>query len=173
MARSTAARYPLRRPPLRRRARRSPPGPPRRATPPHPRELVLPRPPLERDLADLWRTALGRAGEIGTGDDFFELGGSSITGALLINRLQERLGEIIHVVVIFDAPTIEKMASYLIENHAEAVARIWDVGGGEGARAPVERVDPAKLERMRALIRPLPPLAGGGAEDAPAHLLSS
>ncbi|HJX29845.1 MAG TPA: condensation domain-containing protein, partial [Thermoanaerobaculia bacterium] len=147
--------------------------PPPEAAAPATRELVLPRTPLERDLADLWRTALGRAGEIGTGDDFFELGGSSITGALLINRLQERLGEIIHVVVIFDAPTIEKMASYLIENHAEAVARIWDVGGGEGARAPVERVDPAKLERMRALIRPLPPLAEREPKNPPALFILS
>ena len=50
--------------------------------------------------------SLGLEREVGVHDDFFELGGNSITGAILINRLQEELGEIVHVVAIFDAPTV-------------------------------------------------------------------
>ncbi len=41
---------------------------------------------------------------VGVHDDFFALGGNSICGAILINRLQEELGEIVHVVAIFDHP---------------------------------------------------------------------
>ncbi|HEY4591104.1 MAG TPA: amino acid adenylation domain-containing protein, partial [Thermoanaerobaculia bacterium] len=71
------------------------------------RERVAPRTPLERSLAGLWSEVLGIAGEsIGVEDSFFQIGGNSITGAILINRLQQELGEIVHVVTIFDAPTI-------------------------------------------------------------------
>jgi hypothetical protein len=49
-----------------------------------------PRTPLETALAGLWRDALGveSAGMIGIDDSFFDLGGNSITGVILINRLQ-------------------------------------------------------------------------------------
>ncbi|MBV8201195.1 MAG: amino acid adenylation domain-containing protein, partial [Acidobacteria bacterium] len=43
------------------------------------RELVLPRTPLERYLADLWRDALP-AGSFGVEDNFFALGGNSLSG---------------------------------------------------------------------------------------------
>ncbi len=59
--------------------------------------------------------ARGRSGSrpIGVHDDFFALGGNSITGAVLINRLQQELGEIVHVVAIFDHPTVARLAAYL------------------------------------------------------------
>src|SRR6185312_12907032 len=129
-----------------------------------PRERVAPRNELERFLAGLWPR---ETGEIGIEDDFFELGGNSITGALLINRLQAALGEIVHVVVIFDAPTISLMAAYLIENHPEAVARVWGIEAA-GRMERTERVDAGKVARMRALIRPLAPLARSGPKNPPA-----
>ncbi|MFP5289028.1 MAG: amino acid adenylation domain-containing protein, partial [Thermoanaerobaculia bacterium] len=49
---------------------------------------TAPRTALERFLADLWQSSDFE-------DDFFELGGNSISGAILINRLQEALGEIV------------------------------------------------------------------------------
>ena len=120
-----------------------------------------PRTALERFLAGLWQDSLGTSGETGIEDDFFELGGNSISGAILINRLQEALGEIVHVVAIFDAPTVERMAAYLIANHAGAVARVWgevSLGGAAVSGRQVQRVDAARVERMRALVRPLPPI---------------
>ncbi|HVG08475.1 MAG TPA: non-ribosomal peptide synthase/polyketide synthase [Thermoanaerobaculia bacterium] len=135
------------------------------------RERVAPRTGLELSLADLWQTALSSSWEVGIEDDFFELGGNSITGAILINRLQEVLGEIVHVVVIFDAPTIERMAAYLIGNHTEAVARVWgeeSLGGAVAGRERVERIDIASVEQMRGLVRPLPPLARRGPKNPPA-----
>ncbi|HYO16003.1 MAG TPA: amino acid adenylation domain-containing protein, partial [Thermoanaerobaculia bacterium] len=120
-------------------------------------EIVAPRTALERYLAELWRAPL-TSDPVGIHDDFFALGGNSITGAMLINQLQEKLGEIVHVVVLFDAPTVERMAGYLIENHSEAVARLWGPESlGERAAAPrVEQVDAGKVAQIRELIRPLP-----------------
>ena len=64
-----------------------------------------PRTDLERFLAGLFRDVLGLGErEAGLHDDFFELGGTSITGAIFIHRLQEALSEIVHVVTIFDHP---------------------------------------------------------------------
>ncbi|HYG61061.1 MAG TPA: non-ribosomal peptide synthetase, partial [Thermoanaerobaculia bacterium] len=116
--------------------------------------------PLEHYLAGLWRQALGRE-RVGRHDDFFALGGNSISGAILINRLQRELGEIVHVVTIFDAPTVAGLSDYLIAQHREAVARVW--GRESLGEKPVPalaamseaRVDVDKVERMRQLIRPL------------------
>ncbi|HWN42365.1 MAG TPA: amino acid adenylation domain-containing protein [Thermoanaerobaculia bacterium] len=134
------------------------------------RDRVAPRTALERFLAELWQGSLGLS-EVGIEYDFFELGGNSISGAILINRLQETLNEIVQVVVIFDAPTVEHMAAYLIGNHAGAVARIWgeeSLRGAAVSRRQVERVDEARVEQMRALVRPLPPLAQTGPKNPPA-----
>jgi len=120
--------------------------------------------------------------QVGVHDSFFALGGNSITGAVLINRLQQELGEIVHVVVIFDAPTVAELAAHLQREHPAAVARRF---GGElavGAAVPapgrprqlqaavetapdrlpelataaiVAPVDDGKLAELRRLLRPL------------------
>jgi amino acid adenylation domain-containing protein len=139
------------------------------APPPSGAGPVAPRTELERFLAELWRTHVGDAldgRQVGVTDDFFALGGNSITGALLINRLQEALGEIVHVVAIFDAPTVERMGLYLRQHYPEAIARRWGEAR-EGAEAetalrPVPRparVSEAEVAAFRALIRTLPPRA--------------
>src|SRR5205823_1863861 len=63
-------------------------------------ERRAPRDPLERFLATQFRKVLGLpAGrEIGIDEDFFTLGGTSITSAIFTHRLQEALGETVHVV---------------------------------------------------------------------------
>ncbi|HEY3571234.1 MAG TPA: sulfotransferase, partial [Thermoanaerobaculia bacterium] len=126
-----------------------------------PRERVAPRTPLERALAGLWSEVLGIAAEsIGVADNFFQLGGSSITGAIFINRLQETLQEIVHVVTIFDAPTVAGLAALLRKEYPRAVARLF--GGepvGEGAgEASGRRIDAASLVEVRRWIRVLGPL---------------
>jgi amino acid adenylation domain-containing protein len=101
------------------------------------RQRVEPRGGLELMLAELWLQALAAGGvrELGTTDNFFELGGNSLTGAVLVNRLQERLGEAVPVAAIFEAPTVERLARYLEERHAAAVARLWPAGTGGAAGA--------------------------------------
>ena len=106
----------------------------------------------------------GRALERGPGprrrsashDDFFALGGNSITGAVLVNRLQERLGEIVHVVVIFDAPTVAGMAAYLVREHADGVSRAFglEVLGDSVTKAALGRgpIGAAEIARFRSLV---------------------
>ena len=135
---------------------------------------VAPRTGLEQFLADLWRDVL-KVERIGVQDNFFELGGNSISGAVLINRLQQELAEIVHVVVIFDAPTIEEFAAYLLSQHRPAVLRrlgpdaagLGDGIGVAGMAGETERIGEEKVAQLRHLIEPLAPLASPPAERNP------
>jgi len=92
------------------------------AGPPAGGEPVAPRTPLEELVAGVWRHTLG-LDHLGVEDDFFDLGGDSIRAAVAINRLQDRLGETLYVVAVFDAPTVAALARYLERRHPAAVAR--------------------------------------------------
>jgi amino acid adenylation domain-containing protein len=125
------------------------------------RSFVPPATDLERFLAGFWQEILG-VPEIGLRDDFFALGGSSITGAVLISRLQEALGEIIGVMVIFNSPTIAEMSAYLIDQHPAAVTRSLGprpVGEGEENGLPIPAVlvglQPGGTQPPLFLVHPL------------------
>jgi amino acid adenylation domain-containing protein len=102
--------------------RRALPPPPTRR-PPSAGDYLAPRTRLEAFLAELWCDVL-HLDKMGVEDNFFELGGDSIQGAVLINRLQERLGEAVYVVSLFNSPTIAGLARYLAEAHPTAIARM-------------------------------------------------
>ena len=107
--------------------------------------IFAPRTPLEEKLAELWRNLLRRQ-QIGTRDNFFDLGGHSLLGLRLINQLREALGEPLSVVLLFEAPTIGSMAELLEKRCPAAVGRwLGQVADGPVAPAPV--------------ARPLPPIA--------------
>jgi amino acid adenylation domain-containing protein len=112
------------------------------------KERVAPRTLLERFLVQQFREVLGLPNEreVGVDEDFFELGGSSITSAIFIHRLQEAVGEIVHVVTLFDHPTVSGLADYLRDQHAEAARRL----DGEGGAAP-----PAPVVLERGVLVPL------------------
>jgi len=140
--------------------RRALPAPEEAGTEPQ-REHVPPRSDLERFLAGLLQDVLGLPAEreIGVHDDFFTLGGNSILGAILIHRLQETLREIVHVVAIFDHPTVASLATYIKEQHPAAARRIWGEGEAGEEAAPAALVGPAEVAEMRRLIvasRPAP-----------------
>ena len=78
---------------------------------------------LERWLAELWRGVLG-VERVGRHANFFELGGDSIQGAMLVNRLQRELGQIVYVMALFDAPTPARLAAYLAAAYPEQAARL-------------------------------------------------
>ncbi len=125
-------------------------------------ELVEPRNEVERFVAGLFAEALG-LDRVGVHEDFFALGGNSITGAILINQLQETLGEIVQVVVIFDAPTVAELADYLAREHPQAAERLWGLAAVEQRGAG--RVGDAQIAALRALLgggAPLPLGVGDG-----------
>jgi amino acid adenylation domain-containing protein len=121
---------------------------------------------VEALLAELWSDVLG-VERVGIHDDFFDLGGDSIKGVIFIKRLQESLGEIVHVVNIFNAPTIASFAKYMEEQHPNAVARMIGVPmlhaeTGSNAHEP-SKITGVELAQLRELIAPLPPRVDEGA----------
>lgn len=65
---------------------------------------------LAVQIAELWGEALG-LDSLRQDDNFFALGGDSLTAVQLMSRLRERLNVEVSVADLFDYPTVEKMVS--------------------------------------------------------------
>jgi amino acid adenylation domain-containing protein len=139
------------------------------------RPFVAPRTVFEQFLAQLWEEVLG-VEPVGVHDDFFELGGNSLQVALLVHKLQEKLGEYVYTLTLFDAPNIEALAVYLRKNYGESVTRLFGPeqnAAGSGRSAPL---DQERLAGFRKLIRVLPDRPAesrrGGKNPTAAFILS-
>ncbi|MFI9804237.1 acyl carrier protein [Streptomyces sp. NPDC052301] len=73
---------------------------------------------LTQIVGEAWQQVLGIDG-IAPGDDFFELGGDSITAARLSGLLEERLGFEVPLLTVFDNPTVAELAAELEQAHAD------------------------------------------------------
>jgi thioesterase domain-containing protein len=115
---------------------------------------LAPRDQLEQLLVDMWQAVLG-LDQVGVTDNFFAIGGDSLKGAILINQLQQLLGEYVYVVAIFDAPTVAALADYLRQHYLHAVNRL----SGLDMATPLAAttcVSPAQVTEFRQLIPALP-----------------
>lgn len=81
-----------------------------------------PRTETERMLAELFAQALHQE-RLGVDDDFFDLGGNSLTAARLANRIRAAAGVEVGIQAIFESPTIA------------GIAKLVDAGG-PGATLP-------------------------------------
>ena len=83
--------------------------------------LDLPRDALEAVIADSVATLLQRD-RIGVHDDFFELGGHSLLVIKLVTRLRKQLREEVEPGLVFDHPTVARLAAALRAQAADAAA---------------------------------------------------
>jgi acyl carrier protein len=72
---------------------------------------------LQAVLLNVWAGVLGTE-KIGIADDFFELGGDSVLATQVVSRLRDLFRMDLPPIVLFDAPTIEQLANYMIANEA-------------------------------------------------------
>jgi amino acid adenylation domain-containing protein len=128
--------------------------------------------PLERFLAGLWRQVLDLRA-VGDEDDFFELGGDSIRVAMLTHKLEQALGDYVHTVALYDAPTIASLAGYLRLNYPEAVRRRFGPHAVQPASSSASEVDAAALQTVRKLIRTSRSRPPGGPKNPPAVFVLS
>lgn len=75
-------------------------------------EHAAPRTTLESQIAELWSEILG-VEKVGIRDNFFRLGGDSLTGIQFIARLASRLGLELSLRELFENPTIEQLRGSL------------------------------------------------------------
>lgn len=102
------------------------------------RDFVAPRTPLEKQLTTIWADVLATE-RVGATDNFFDLGGHSLSGLRLVNRLREMLGKRIPLAIVFEAPTVAEMANHLEQNYNVAGNRA--ASGESGTFAPVVPVN--------------------------------
>ncbi|MFH9870306.1 amino acid adenylation domain-containing protein [Streptomyces lydicus] len=90
-------------------------------------EPVAPRTPTEEALAVIWAELLGLP-QVGVEDDFFDLGGDSVTSLRLMSRIGGAFGVEVSPRDFFDAPTIAALAERLEDT---ILAQLEEaVGGG-------------------------------------------
>jgi acyl-coenzyme A synthetase/AMP-(fatty) acid ligase len=77
---------------------------------------VSPSSKMESSLEGIWREVLA-ADRIGIDDNFFEIGGNSITLVRIQNMIMQHLRRDVPIVVLFRYPTIRTLASYLVGEH--------------------------------------------------------
>ncbi|MER5930865.1 amino acid adenylation domain-containing protein [Streptomyces sp. NPDC002054] len=96
---------------------------------------AAPRTPLEAALAGVWAFALGLP-RVGAEDDFFALGGDSLTATRLAAHLREVLAVDARQRMLFEAPTVRALAALLPSPRPGTGAA--SAGTTEGAsRAPL------------------------------------
>ncbi len=78
------------------------------------RIIVAPQTPTETRLAALWSAALGLE-EIGTSENFFDLGGHSLVAMRIVARIEEAFGTQVPLRTFFERPTVAQMADHVDE----------------------------------------------------------
>jgi amino acid adenylation domain-containing protein len=100
-----------------------------------------PRTPHERQVADAWAEVLHRD-DIGLHDNFFDLGGNSLSAMRMVARIEQAGGRTVRPAAVFQAPTVEQLAALLSEEDATGDASPLVTLRGTGAGAPVFLVHP-------------------------------
>ncbi|WP_432774041.1 non-ribosomal peptide synthase/polyketide synthase [Brevibacillus gelatini] len=83
------------------------------------REYVAPRNATEQQLVSIWQEVLGIE-PIGITDHFFELGGHSLKATLLIAKVYEYMQVELPLNLIFQHPTVEKVADFITHKRFES-----------------------------------------------------
>ena len=78
-----------------------------------------PRTMMEQALAGIWAEVLG-VEKVGVHDNFFDLGGHSLVAVRLVNLIKRKIGRTVRIAHIYQAPTVERMASILDDREVAA-----------------------------------------------------
>lgn len=75
---------------------------------------------MERRLADLWATLL-KLEQVGTHDNFFEIGGHSLLAMRVIAHIRDIIGVELPLRQLFETPTIEQIARSIIQQQLDGL----------------------------------------------------
>ncbi|MEL6454455.1 MAG: amino acid adenylation domain-containing protein [Cyanobacteria bacterium J06623_5] len=91
------------------------------------KSLVLPRTPLESQLAEIWQSVLS-VPAVSITDNFFELGGNSLLVMRLFSELEARTSCKLPLTEIFEAPRLEQLATRLEAIMAKSASPLETAG---------------------------------------------
>lgn len=95
--------------------------------------VVPPRTPTEEAIAALWREVL-RQERVSIRDNFFAVGGHSLTAVNLVGRINRELGSSLPLQVLFEAPTVAGLARLVDRTPATALSRLVRLRGADRGR---------------------------------------
>jgi amino acid adenylation domain-containing protein len=99
------------------------------------RTYLVPRTPVEQQIAEVWREVL-QLERIGVHDDFFKLGGHSLLATQVVARLRRLFDVTLPLRAFFNGPpTVERLATLLTADSARGAAPLSRRGDGGGAVA--------------------------------------
>lgn len=107
------------------------------------KRFVAPRTSTERRLATIWLEIL-RVERVGIYDDFFDLGGHSLTALQVITRIRKEFQTDLPLRTLFTAPSIEKLALVIVQEKSQSES-LSDV---ELLLTEVEEMTAAQVEKL-------------------------
>lgn len=87
------------------------------------RPFIAPRTETEKRIGELWQKGMKRD-SVSVQDDFFEAGGNSLIAVALINKINREFGCSLPLQVLFESPTVEKLARRVDGESADASSRL-------------------------------------------------
>ncbi|MFE2293189.1 amino acid adenylation domain-containing protein [Streptomyces sp. NPDC059452] len=99
------------------------------------RVFVAPRTKTEERIRDIWEKVMKRDGS-SVLDDFFASGGNSLLAVGLVNRINREFDSTLPLQILFESPTIEKLALALESTGTEPASRLVRLHS-EGTESPV------------------------------------
>lgn len=98
--------------------------------------VLPPRDPVETRLVAIWEKSLG-VSPIGVQDNFFQLGGHSMSGVRLFSRIEEEFGRRLPIAMLFECPRLEQLAARLRDSSPPPVCSSLVTLQPHGSRPPV------------------------------------
>ncbi|WP_086838060.1 condensation domain-containing protein [Amycolatopsis kentuckyensis] len=106
-----------------------------------------PKTPTQKTVLNIWSDILG-VDHMGINDDFFALGGHSLMGALVVDRLREEFAVDLPLGQLFQTPTVAEVAEYL-DGRSTPGPDAAPAPEAETAAAPIRALDRSAFRRKR------------------------
>ncbi len=101
---------------------------------------VAPRDPVEAAMTMIWEDVL-RVRPVGVFDDFFAIGGHSMTAVMLVNVVRQHFAVDLPLTVLFQTPTVADLCAYLRARVAPSSGSVVPIKAG-GSNPPLFLVHP-------------------------------
>jgi acyl carrier protein len=124
--------------------------------------FVAPRTPVEEAVAAIWREILG-VERLGIGDDFFLLGGHSLSATRVLSRLRRDSGVELALADLFDHTTLAGLAAAVVAAASSTSRKAEEIAPATESTA--EDLSEAQLDAL--LLEMLAEPARGGIHEHP------
>jgi amino acid adenylation domain-containing protein len=113
----------------------------------HRSDVIAPRNQLETQLVSIFQKVLN-ADSVSIHDDFFDLGGHSLTATRLLSQVKEITGWQIPLSTLFRGATVESLARLIAEQGEASDSVVMEIQAGDRSRLPFFAIVPPGEESL-------------------------